>query len=145
MPPAGEPIKAPKDTNPGSKLPDGKTQAPSAPEVVTPASSEVKNPFERSRQDGPRPTRATTSNSLTGQLSFVHADGGMWVLRYASLAKEDPNGGSVVLTRDRQMDTYREGDTVTVEGEIIAPRASVFLGAPLYRVQAIQLVDRPNR
>ncbi len=82
---------------------------------------------------------------VTGQLFYVHADGGLWVLRYAPLWKEDPNGGSVILVRDQQMDSYREGDLVKVSGEILNQKGSIFLGGPLYRAQSIQLVDRLAR
>src|SRR5205823_4031776 len=34
---------------------------------------------------------------LTGRLCFVHTEGGVWVLRYASEDREDRFGGSVVL------------------------------------------------
>jgi hypothetical protein len=85
---------------------------------------------------------AADYSTLTGQLFYVHADGGLWVLRYAPLDTEDRNGGGVILTRDRSMDSYREGDLVTVRGEIFQERASRYLGAPSYRASAIQLVDR---
>jgi len=75
----------------------------------------------------------------------VHADGGLWVLRYSPLSDEDRNGGSVVLARDINMDKYREGDLVTVHGEIIDQHASKFLGGPLYRASSIELVDSGTR
>ena len=119
--------------------------APIAP--VTPAGArietEVKNPFELARRYEQRVSHAADYSRLTGQLSFVHADGGLWVLRYASLAEEDRNGGSVILARDRMMNNYREGDLVTIEGQVISEKGSARLGGPLYRVQAISLVDRP--
>jgi hypothetical protein len=151
MPPAGEKIGAPKDTEPG-KLPTGpgKVQAPLVP-VITPAASRTidtganNNPFELDRRYESRVDRAADYSWVTGQLFYVHADGGLWVLRYAPMGKEDPNGGSVVLARDRQMDSYREGDLVTVHGEIINQKSSIFLGGPLYRASSIQLVERSQR
>ena len=107
--------------------------------------SEVKNPFELDRRYDMRVNSAADYSSLTGQLFYVHADGGVWVLRYAPLGKEDPNGGSVVLARDRRMDSYREGDLVTVEGRAISQQGSPRLGGALYQVQSIRLVDRPQR
>jgi hypothetical protein len=158
MPPAGEPIKAPKDAKdgkdgaPGDKLPTGgKTQAaPVFPEVTPTSASktnetETKNPFELDRRYEVRVDRAADYSWVTGQLFYVHADGGLWVLRYAPLSKEDPYGGSVVLARDRQMDSYREGDLVTVHGEIINEKGSAFLGGAQYRARTIQLVDRAGR
>jgi hypothetical protein len=123
---------------------------PSGGLEVTPTSSktietETKNPFELDRRYESRVDRAADYSWLTGQLFYVHADGGLWVLRYAPLWKEDPNGGSVILARDRQMDSYREGDLVTVHGEILDQKGSIFLGGPLYRTQSIQLIDRSAR
>jgi hypothetical protein len=104
--------------------------------------SDNKSPFEQSRQYGSSVEHAADYSWVTGQLFYVHADGGLWVLRYAPLGQEDPNGGSVVLARDIRMDNYHEGDLVTVHGEIVSQRGSKFLGGPLYRVQSIQLVER---
>jgi hypothetical protein len=106
---------------------------------------ETKNPFELSRRYENRVTNAADYSSLTGQLFFVHADGGLWVLRYAPLWKEDRNGGSIVLARGTVMDSYREGDLVSVHGDILSQKSSVFLGGPLYRVSDINLVDRETR
>ncbi len=71
--------------------------------------------------------------------------GEFWVLRYASPWKEDGDGGSVVLTRDRQMDSFREGDLVKVHGEILKQKGSVFQGSPVYRVTSMELIDRSAR
>jgi hypothetical protein len=153
MPPAGEQLKTlPKDaTNPGNKLPSGgKGQVQSQGVDLTPTSSntletETKNPFELDRRYEMRVGRATDYGWLTGQLFYVHADGGLWILRYAPLGKEDAHGGSVILARDQPMDSYREGDLVKVHGEILNPKGSIFLGGPLYRAQSIELVDRNAR
>ena len=107
--------------------------------------TETKNPFELNRRYETRVGRAADYSWVTGQLFFVHADGGLWVLRYAPLWKEDPNGGSVILSRDRQMDSYREGDLVKVHGEILNQKGSIFLGGPLYRAESIELIDRSAR
>lgn len=82
---------------------------------------------------------------LTGELFYVHADGGYWVVRYKALDQEDRYGGGVVLARDLRMDNYRDGDLVTVEGEILSPRASKFIGGPLYQAHSLQLIDRAPR
>jgi hypothetical protein len=134
----GQPDKKKEDNNASLVIPP----------LVTPAAGKTetgaKNPFELARRYELRVTHAADYGRLTGRLSFVHADGGLWVLRYAPLAQEDRHGGSVILTRDQPMNNYREGDLVTVEGQIISERGSVRLGAPLYRVQSIRLVDRPQ-
>ena len=150
MPPAGsEQLKTlPKDKTelPSKELPRG-AAAPTLD--LTPTASkqieESKNPFELDRRYETRVERAADYSWLTGQLFYVHTDGGLWVLRYAPIWKEEANGGSVVLARDVPMDSYREGDLVQVRGEILQDKASSSLGGPLYRSQSIQLMDRPSQ
>jgi hypothetical protein len=145
--PKAEPIqKMPKDVDKG-KGTSGLTP-PSGGLNVTPTGAKEegpKNPFDLDRRYEKRVGRAADYSRLTGQLFFVHADGGLWVLRYAPLSKEDENGGSVVLGRDRHLDSYRDGDLVTVEGAIVKDKGSLRLGGPLYRVNSIQLIDRPQQ
>jgi hypothetical protein len=139
--PAGkaEPIRAKPMPSDAPKKNPGGDGGPSASLSIE---TDTKNPFEQGRRHEPRVEHAPDYSWVTGQLTFVHADGGLWVLRYAPLDVEDPNGGSVVLARDVRMDDYREGDLVTVHGEIVSQRSSKFLGGPLYQVQSIQLVQR---
>jgi len=143
---APEAIPAPKE--PAKKMPVDEAKPVSsieAPKASLTIETEAKNPFELSRRYENRVSSAADYSSMTGQLFFVHADGGLWVLRYAPLWKEDPNGGSFVLARGTVMDSYREGDLVTVRGEILSQKSSVFLGGPLYRVSDINLVDRETK
>jgi hypothetical protein len=132
--------------------PDGKGKvgsimpiSPITPTAAKTVETETKNPFELDRRYEQRVGRAADYSKLTGQLQFVHADGGLWILRYAPVSEEDAHGGSVVLARDRSMDSYREGDLVTVQGRIISERGSSRLGGPLYRAQSIELVERPQK
>ena len=151
VPGAGpEPIGPPKETP--KKMPADKTTGSISPysevtPVVAPSRPAIEvggpqNPFDLARRYANRAQHATDYTSLTGQLFFVHADGGYWVLRYAPLSEEDRHGGSVVLARDANMDGYREGDLVTVQGSIIQAKTSLYLGGPLYRVTQIALEDR---
>jgi hypothetical protein len=141
-----DPAAPTKDATP-TKLPSGApTVTPSSLrlEPLPPVSQnkETPNPFELDRRYEARVDRAADYSWLTGQLFFVHTDGGLWILRYAPLAREDANGGGVILARDLQLDSYRDGDLVKVQGSIIADRGSTHLGAPLYRATSIQLVER---
>jgi len=144
--PKGEPIPAPKGSEPPKEMPKDKTTylrpAPAVPTTTSLNTLETKSPFELTRRDDSRGSHAPDYSCITGQLFFVHADGGLWLLRYAPLSEEDPNGGSVVLARDVTMDSYREGDLVTVHGRIIDDHASKFLGGPLYRASSVQLIER---
>jgi len=142
--PKGEPIGPPKEAPKAMPKGDSGKQAQVSP-TTTPylAAPETKSPFELSRQYETRVNNAADYSSLTGQLFFVHADGGLWVLRYAPVWKEDRFGGSVVLARDLEMITYREGDLVQVRGEVLNQgRSTKYLGGPLYRGASISLVDR---
>jgi hypothetical protein len=90
--------------------------------------------------------RADDFRWIIGQLFYIHADGGLWVVRYAPLDKEDRFGGSVVLAAATSMEGFQEGDLVTVHGEILSEeRASKFLGGPLYRANAVNLNQRAPR
>jgi len=145
---APEVIPAPKE--PAKKMPNEEAMKPvsaieAGPKATLTVGTESKNPFELSRRYENRVSSAADYSSVTGQLFFVHADGGLWVLRYAPLWKEDTNGGSFVLARGTAMDSYREGDLVTVQGEILSQKSSVFLGGPLYRMSSINLVDRETK
>jgi hypothetical protein len=145
---APEAIPAPKE--PAKKMPSEAPMKPvsvidAAPKATLTVETESKNPFELSRRYENRVAHAADYSSVTGQLFFVHADGGLWVLRYAPLWQEDANGGSFVLARGTTMDSYREGDLVTVHGEILSQKSSVFLGGPLYRSSSINLVDRETK
>jgi hypothetical protein len=82
---------------------------------------------------------------VTGQLFYIHihADQGLWVVRYAPVDKEDRYGGSVVLAPAADMSGVQEGDLVTVHGEILNQgRATRFLGGPLYRALDVELKAR---
>src|SRR5262249_54079495 len=106
-----------------------------------PAGKGNPSPFELNRRYESRVDHATDFSWVTGQLFYVHADGGLWLLRYAPVGKEDQNGGSVVLGRNLSM----EGDLVTIRGQLLDHRASIFLGGPLYQARSIKLVERGNR
>jgi len=141
-----EPVGPPKDAPKKMPSPAKEVQIINPTPGASPTANviietETKSPFELNRRYVSRVDRAPDYSWLTGQLFYVHADGGLWVLRYAPLWKEDPNGGSMVLARDLRMDSFHEGDLVTVHGEIISQHGSEFLGGPLYQVRSIKLIE----
>jgi hypothetical protein len=81
---------------------------------------------------------------VTGQLFYIHAGGeGIWLLRYAPLDREDRYGGGMVLAEAVSLAKFREGDLVTVHGDVLNEgRASKYLGGPLYRVGSAELIER---
>ena len=102
----------------------------------------TRNPFELARRYEGRASASPDYSKLTGQLFFVHTDGGRWVLRYAPISKEDKFGGSVILARDVNMNAFHEGDFVSVEGEVLSEKTNLHLGGALYRAGKINLVER---
>jgi hypothetical protein len=80
---------------------------------------------------------------VTGQLYFINADGGRWVVRYATANTEDKYHGNIVLPPDANMRNYREGDLVSVHGEILNNGIpSRFGEAPYYKVNSIDVIER---
>jgi len=115
--------------------------------VITPAKIGIdtegpKNPFDLARRYEGKASASLDYSKLTGQLFFVHTDGGVWVVRYAPISKEDRYGGSVVLARDLSMNDYQDGDLVSVEGEVIADKVKLPLGGALYRAAKVSLVEK---
>lgn len=118
--------------------------APSLPPVAVAVEEvQVSKPAPSTVTQVAAPTReldhAADYSWVQGTLTFVHVNGGAWIVRYAGLDETDPHGGSVVLARDRRLNDFKEGDVVRVRGEILNPRSSKFLGGPLYRVHSISL------
>jgi hypothetical protein len=100
---------------------------------------QVKQQFQR------KVGRADDCAWITGQLFYVHADGGRWILRYAAIDEEDKYGGSVVLASAVNLKNFREGDLVSVTGHLLnESRASKYLGGPLYRVETIDMIERAD-
>jgi hypothetical protein len=82
---------------------------------------------------------------ITGQLFYLHTDGGVWVVRYASVGENDRFGGSVVLASAVNMKNFRDGDLVCVTGELLSNgRASSHLGGAPYRATHIEMIERVN-
>ena len=82
---------------------------------------------------------------VTGQLFYVHLDGGRWVVRYGLPDQTDKYGGSVVLAPTVEMKNFREGDLVCVTGRVVDERpVSPSLGGALYRADSISIVERSD-
>jgi hypothetical protein len=81
---------------------------------------------------------------ITGQLYRFEADGRpLWVIRYATPEIQDTHGGSVVLVPAMDLHNYRNGDLVSVQGQLLNGGArSEQVNAPLYRASDINLIER---
>ena len=136
------PATAPAPDQP-KKMP---TTIGAAPTVISPAKTGLeegnRNPFDLARRYIGKASASADYSKLTGQLFFVHTDGGRWVLRYAPISQEDRFGGSVILARDVPMDSYRDGDLISVEGEVLSEKTNLPLGGALYRAAKLNLLER---
>jgi hypothetical protein len=75
---------------------------------------------------------------LVGELQY-NTRLGVWRLRYAGLDEEDRYGGSVTLdSMGRQMEDFKTGQTIRVEGALADPHSRDI--SPAYRVRDL----RPN-
>lgn len=102
-------------------------------------------PAEIKKENVLKVAMADDASWIVGELHYVHADGGLWVVRYAPLDKEDRYGGAVVLAKGQDMSKFREGDLVFVKGSVLDEgRASKYVGGPLYRATSIELNERPG-
>ena len=101
-----------------------------------------KNPFDLARRYQGKAFASPDYSKLTGQLFFVHTDGGVWVVRYAPISQEDRYGGSVVLARDIDMSKYEDGDLVSINGEVLADKVNLPLGGALYHAATVSLVEK---
>jgi hypothetical protein len=121
------------------------TPAPTPVPLGADMSRSARPSFEIKKAYEGRVGNALDYSWVTGQLFYIHAEGGLWVVRFAPLDKEDRFGGSVVLSSTASMAGCREGDLVTVHGEVIDEgRASKFLGGPAYRANSIDLIARSS-
>jgi hypothetical protein len=130
--------------------PQVQAEAPRPGSAVTPAALKTLQPVPGKAHDAataeaPKETEqrvaiADDASWIIGQLSYVHADGGIWVLRYASLDTEDRFGGAVVLAPGVDMSKFHEGDIVYARGELVNEgRGSKYVGGPLYRASSVEL------
>lgn len=118
-------------------------EPPLAPLIQTVAAKQVEMPVKKDFRT--KVGCAEDYQWVTGQLFYLHVDGGVWVVRYVSVGQEDRFGGSVVLSPSVNMKNFREGDLVCIHGELLNQgRATPRLGGPLYRVDAIDLVERAD-
>jgi hypothetical protein len=82
---------------------------------------------------------------VTGQLHYIDAEGGRWIVRYATADTEDRYHGNILLPPDVNMRNFRAGDLVSVRGEVINGGVPSRIGeAPFYKVDAIDIIERAD-
>jgi hypothetical protein len=64
-------------------------------------------------------------------------------VRYAAADEQDRHGGSVILAPAVEMQNFREGDLVSVQGRILNEgRNSEHIPCPVYRASEVILIER---
>jgi hypothetical protein len=81
---------------------------------------------------------------LTGQLYRLEGgNGALWVVRYATAEERDAHGGSVLLAPSIDMRNFRDGDLVSVKGQVLnGGRHSEQIACPVYRAEDVNLLER---
>jgi hypothetical protein len=78
---------------------------------------------------------------IQGRLEYSALSGGVWKVRYAPLSVDDQHGGSVILESTSDTSHFQAGDTVYVEGRIVAGDQRRALQNPVYQVQRMRIVE----
>jgi len=79
---------------------------------------------------------------LVGELSYVPQKQ-QWRVRYTSIDDEDRYGGSVTLDAAHQMEGFKSGQLVRVEGAMLNPDSKE--PAPMYRVNSISVYTKADK
>lgn len=115
--------------------------APAAPKEVTPVVCKDDEPVGR-RSFADITAKSCFSHApdyswLVGELQYVHVRKA-WRLRYASVDEEDRYGGSVTLIELGSMESYSNGQTIKVEGQLADTESKE--PSPQYRVRTMHKV-----
>jgi hypothetical protein len=81
---------------------------------------------------------------LQGRLEYSALGGGMWKVRYAPVSADDEHGGSVVLDAPPAGDV-QPGDTVYLQGRLVATQPTRAMRNPTYHAQRIVRVADPEQ
>ncbi|WP_157369624.1 hypothetical protein [Zavarzinella formosa] len=114
------------------------TEVVTAPKDTTPELQPMK------LKPGERFGHGTDYRWVAGVLD-KHQRGGYWTLRYADFAADDVWGGKVRLIDDPRLATFRNGDYVYLEGDLLAPLNGPHgdtVGYPPFRINQIRPVDK---
>jgi hypothetical protein len=143
----------------GDKVADPNTQSIGQDEKSRQEKSVPATPVSR-----PRPLdefKPDSGSSSPASLMYGHAADYSWIrgvldkhyrsgmnIRYCDLSEEDPHGGKFVLEDEPQLASYRDGDIVWIEGELL-PKLRGAESSPWerfrsYRIHTIRLEQRPQ-
>ncbi|MCI0458531.1 MAG: hypothetical protein L0Z62_16330 [Gemmataceae bacterium] len=139
-PPLVNPGKAAQPIGPQSALP--RSPVAQAAHNPAPAPARLKLPVREPYRD--KIGHDGRYGWVTGQL--VRLESGrdlLWVIVYATPEMEDLHGGSLLLNPVVEMMNFRDGDLVSVRGELLnGGRPSQHFGMLMYRAVEVNLIER---
>jgi hypothetical protein len=157
--PSNQVAEAPTPPNvPVTRLADAHDNPKQLPKNEQPQQEKVVPAVPVSQIKAPKTsdTAAETSASIYGHAldySWIrgtldkHAYGYMNI-RYCDITEEDTHGGKFTLEYDRRLSTYRDGDIVTIEGELVPLDEGTDLSHwhpfRTYKIRSIRLEQGPN-
>jgi hypothetical protein len=114
-----------------------------------------------SRSKPPADRKPPSETSAASPMMYSHAADYSWIrgvldktyrgvmnIRYCDLSEEDPHGGKFELKDDPQLASYRDGDIVWIEGELLPAKvgaeSSPWNRFRTYRIHTIRLEQRPQ-
>lgn len=92
-------------------------------------------PAEAQAPPGPRYAHDPKYHWLVGTVEYSRIQQA-WLLRYVSVEEEDRYGGCVTLVAPNNQMTFKPGQIVRVEGELIDPESQQL--RPAFQVQTIR-------
>lgn len=110
-------------------------QVPEVPEFLQVSSHVEVQPVPDSPRNG---GHDADFRSITGELRKID---GIWVVRYASSDAANGSEGYAILFSEVDMTSFREGDMVSVRGNVISA-SSTEARATHYRVSSVELIER---
>jgi hypothetical protein len=135
--PARTTVTAPTIVQTSAQVP----AAHAAESPVTTASMKTDFPLKKSFID--RVGFESDYSWVTGQLFYVCADGGIWIVRYAPQEVSERYGGKLVMSSNVNMKNFREGDLVSVHGKVLTDsHGSKLFSGPMYQVERIDMIER---
>jgi hypothetical protein len=82
-------------------------------------------------------------HNIAGRLAYLPSGGGTWLLHYGDNGA-DRVGGLVILSPVARMDGLRNGDLVSVQGELLNERPEAGFGAPVYRAYEVTFIQHAD-
>jgi len=134
MPMSGQVVSS----NPPMPVKDSVTQVTYRTPADQPASNgpEVRKEFQN------KVGHAEDYAWITGQLMYAQVNGGIWVVRYATPNEPDQFGGFAILGSGVELRGCKEGDLVSINGQVTGSVKGSSVDGCYYKLSAISLIER---